>query len=677
MSPATSSGIADDPELEEPRGEGKAESFGVEALAVLAVLVALTLSGLFLRSESGWEWLADEETRQELASELRGAVRQRAAGGWLVRATEPGKRAAFVRQVELEPRNTHLFSVRAGPGPAFGVVFVDRDSKESFRLRVPARREAARYSRLLELGDTSSGSYRIAIVPRRQGRFVIEEIRLARISAAWLAAPRALSLLALGVIVLFLWRRRDRLRRSLAAPRRVDDRVLAGAIFVLCFVLFRHAPVQQLMDARRMTAVSYSLLHDGSLSLPQGVVSSVPYQYVVRNGRIYHYAYTTVAVLSTPFVWLFEQLGISPMRGGRFDLAVELGMLRWIAAFLAAVLCAVLYRIARLWLGPVAAIGLTLAFALGTQIFSTISRPFWSHAWAVVLIAIGVYLLLAPHRRGSSGPVVLAVLAFLLAALCRPVVGLSVLGGAALFWVGRASKRRSWLPVVLLAVATVAALAAILTLEIDARVFPVRFRRYVRVLLLSPPSLSGLGSNALGSLISPARGLLLYVPLFGWIAWSIASGWRRLAARGVALVAVGVIVAHWWILVFARVWAGGQAFGPRLFSDVLVWFFLLGTLAVEQLHRRPPGRRRRLETMALFLCVALSIFVNARGAWSPETWHWHWLDRKPGWMLEGEHPPLKPVEAWNWRNPQFLAGLLPPDEPPSDEPPPDRVGDDS
>ncbi len=660
MSARTSSGSADDRQLEEPGREQGTGSFGAQAVAVLAMLVAVTLGNLFLRSETGLERLADENSRQHLTSELRGTVRPLAAGGVVVRSTRQGKRAAFVRRVELERFGRYVLSLRAGPGPAFVVVLVDRTSQESIRFRVPARLEAARYSKLVEIDGTSSESYRLAIVPGREGRFVIEDIWLAPVSAVRLAAPRLLSLLALALLGLFMWRHRNRLRRSLTAPRRVDDRVLAGAVFVLCFVLFRQAPVQQMMDARRVTAVSYSLLHDGSLSLPDGIVSSAPYQYIQRDGRLYHYAYTQVAILSAPFVWMFEQLGISPMRGGKFDLAVELGMLRWIAAFLAAVLCAVLYRIARLWLDAVPAIGLTMAFALGTQIFSTVSRPFWSHAWVAVLVAIGLYLVLAPRRRGSVGAVIVAMGAFLLAALCRPVAGLSLVGGAALLWVDRAKERRSWSVVVLAAAGAAAALAAILVLQVDAPIVPAYIRRYVRV-VLSPPSPTEFGSHALGSLISPARGLFLYVPLFGWIAWSIAAGWRALVARDVVLVSAGVVLVHWWLLVYLRVWAGGQAYGPRLFSDVLVWFFLLGVLAVEQLRRRPPGRRKRLETTAIFLCVALSILVNARGAWSPATWHWHWLDRRPAWMLRGEHPPLQPAEAWNWRNPQFLAGILPPE----------------
>ncbi|MDX1645446.1 MAG: hypothetical protein R3244_13920, partial [Thermoanaerobaculia bacterium] len=563
MSPRTSTGSTDERELEEPARKQDADSFGAQAVAVLATLVALTLGNLFLRSESGLERLVDQSSRQQLTAELRGGVRPPAAGGVVVRSTQEGKRAAFVRQIELQRLDHYVVSVRAGAGAAFVVVLVDRDSRETIRFRVPARREAARYSKLVQIEGTSSGSYRLVVVPGREGRFVIEDLWIARVSGVRLAAPRVLSLLALGLIGLFVWRHRDRLRRSLIAPRRVDDRVLAGALFVLCFVLFRYAPVQQMMDARRMTAVSYSLLHEGSLSLPDGIVSSAPYQYIERDGRLYHYAYTVIAILSTPFVWLFEQLGISPMRGGRFDLAVELGMLRWIAAFLGAVLCAVLYRIARLWLDVLPAVGLTLAFALGTQIFSTVSRPFWSHAWAVAWIAIGVYLLLAPRRRGSPGWRIVALVALLLAALCRPVAGLSLLGGIALLWVDRGRKKRSWVPVVLALGAALALSAAISTLEIDARVFPERYRRYAWVLVSSPPSLTEFGSNALGSLISPARGLLLYVPLFGWIAWSILSGWRRLAARDVARVSVGVIRAPWWIRVLTRTWAGGQADGPR------------------------------------------------------------------------------------------------------------------
>ena len=61
----------------------------------------------------------------------------------------------------------------------------------------------------------------------------------------------------------------------------------------------------------------------------------------------------------------------------------------------------------------------------------------------------------------------------------------------------------------------------------------------------------------------------------------------------------------------------------------------------------------------LALCLGFSIFVNVRGAYAKATWQWNTYDRPPAWALqEGGKSRLKPDWVWNWRYPQFMAGLL-------------------
>jgi peptidoglycan/LPS O-acetylase OafA/YrhL len=116
-----------------------------------------------------------------------------------------------------------------------------------------------------------------------------------------------------------------------------------------------------------------------------------------------------------------------------------------------------------------------------------------------------------------------------------------------------------------------------------------------------------------------------------------------------------------WLLAQTSVWAGGQSYGARQLSDVLVWFFVLGVLAVEVVASEWPetGRRRRLWLGgSLAALLAFSIFVNARGAYSKATWRWNTFDRPPAWALQGGRSRFDPSWVWNWRYPQFMAGLL-------------------
>ena len=128
------------------------------------------------------------------------------------------------------------------------------------------------------------------------------------------------------------------------------------------------------------------------------------------------------------------------------------------------------------------------------------------------------------------------------------------------------------------------------------------------------------------------------------------------------VTALVVIIAHWQLLVVSRAWPDGQAFGSRLFSDVLVWVLILGAMVVAGLAKRGfATRSSRVQLAALALALAASVFINTRGAYEKATWHWDWLDRPPGWAKRGEQSHLRPNRVWNWRYPQFMAGLLPRD----------------
>lgn len=642
---------------EPPEGRRADARFRREALAALAAIVALTLGSIFLHSEAGWRWLALSESRRDLVAGLTGSVRQ--LDGKAVVGSSRGRRhTARLPLLVLEPGETYLLTARAGPGGTFTIQGFERRSKEGVHLHFPYRRKPETYGRRIGFGPRRA-ELRLTLVLAGPGPLVIERLELRRISPLAVPLREALPWLGWMVALAFAWRYRRRLWRGLRRPRAVDDGVVAGILFVLTMTIFLAAPVQQLMDARLSTLVSHSLIHDGSLAISGETVPDDygGYRLLEIDGRLYHYAYTAVAVLNTPFVWLFEWLGVSPVEGGLYDAAAEIGILRWIAALLAAVLVALLYRLARLWLEPPPAIALTLAFAFGTQIVSTVSRPYWSHAWAVVLSCGAIYLLLAPRHRHRLGAVLVAALLLLAACLCRPVLAISAVGAVGLCWLRPRSRQR----IVLLGLAALAAAAWLLLLVSGIVPGPIAGAEKIYVSVPSIGDARYLTTGFLGTLVSPARGLFLYVPLVAWIAWVTAWRWRRLPSRGVAGIAVGVVAVHWGALVATGVWADGQAFGPRLFSDVVVWFHLLGALALRSVLDRSPGRRRRLQLGAAVILAGLSIFVHLRGATSPATWHWHWLERRPGWMIAGEPPRLLPPRVWNWRNPQFLAGILPPE----------------
>jgi hypothetical protein len=105
-------------------------------------------------------------------------------------------------------------------------------------------------------------------------------------------------------------------------------------------------------------------------------------------------------------------------------------------------------------------------------------------------------------------------------------------------------------------------------------------------------------------------------------------------------------------------WHAGHCYGPRYFCDVLPWFFLLAVLAYRgaqgsrELAAVGAGRPRLVGELALaaVLC-GWGLFVHTRGALSVATLQWNaTVDVDVSYR----------GSVFDWRYPQFLAGMIPP-----------------
>ena len=335
--------------------------------------------------------------------------------------------------------------------------------------------------------------------------------------------------------------------------------------------------------------------------------------------------------------------------------------MRFEAALASAILCVVLYYTARRLLAPLYSLGLTLAFAFGTQILSTLSRPYWTHTWGAVLAALAIYFVIFPLRKRETLSAVIGATCVSWSIFCRPQNFWTVVGLVVFLLM---SRRWRQLRVFVEVGIVWAFLGALFSCAVYDSILPgYYFGEQVDKGRLAVEKVETVRyqRNSLGSLFSPSRGLFVYVPLYGWILAVAGLSWKRLASRSAAVIAVAVIALHLWMLVHTGTWPGSRsAFGARQMSDVLVWFFLLAVLAIHAMlagWRGTPrlGRGLRIATLGLFL--AFSVFVNARGAYAEATWDWKPEEVRVGLRRDGT-PILKP-NWWDWRDPQFMAGLLP------------------
>ena len=152
-----------------------------------------------------------------------------------------------------------------------------------------------------------------------------------------------------------------------------------------------------------------------------------------------------------------------------------------------------------------------------------------------------------------------------------------------------------------------------------------------------------LGVALLGNLISPTRGLFVFVPVTLFVAVALWFRWRHVRERPLVAVSALAVVVYFVVTSSYPKWWGGWSYGPRLLTGTLPWLVLLGIHSVESLPTAG-ALRRALVSLAAVTATA-SILVNALGAFAPATWRWNSL---PGAYAQDFY------RLWNWRDPQFL-----------------------
>ena len=264
------------------------------------------------------------------------------------------------------------------------------------------------------------------------------------------------------------------------------------------------------------------------------------------------------------------------------------------------------------------AILLTLAYGVGTSVWSVSSQTLWQHAPTEFFLALGMYGL---FQRARGYGAFLAGLAFAFAFLCRPTSSLAVVAG---FLVLLADRRA----LVRYVVGGVPVAAAFLLynwhffgqLVTFGQVTALASRHRIgdTAVLFQQSVATGLA----GVLVSPSRGLFVYSPIFVFSVWGACKIWkerRDLPLRAAAIAAAGIwlVTARW------RGWWGGWCFGYRLVVDTAILLAFLAIPVVERI------RARRSTAIVAVVLLLFSTGVQALGAFSYDVAGWN--DR-PGFV---------------------------------------------
>lgn len=308
-----------------------------------------------------------------------------------------------------------------------------------------------------------------------------------------------------------------------------------------------------------------------------------------------------------------------------------------LAGFFMAVLSVFLLKVSREILPSPASWIVGLGGAFGTQIWSTASRVLWGDTFFTLLVGAVVWMLVL-HEKGTrkiSATLLATLLAW--AYFSRPTASITVLAVTIYValhardrFVGFALTGISWFG---------------LFLAWSWHTFGTWLPAYYRIHSFG---FDNLGTGLLGILFSPSRGQFVFVPLTLFVAYLVVRYRRSLPLSGLVTPALIATVGHVLLIGAFPLWHGGHSYGPRYLTPLVPWLVLLAALGLRALlDRRMPGTRLELGAGAILL--ACSVAVQARGACVRETWTWN---------LTPNDISLHPERVWDWRDPQFLAGLL-------------------
>ena len=440
--------------------------------------------------------------------------------------------------------------------------------------------------------------------------------------------------------------------------RRLSPTFIAGAsVFVLTLSIFLISRIHQVADSEYSMLLSQSLLSHRSFALDEFALprhepvwhgyyfkNGPAYQLEVTRGHLYYHLPPGSSLLSVPFVAAFNLFGISAANpDGTYDRRGEVIIEAALAALLMAGLSVLFFYTARLFLPTGWSIVIAFAGALGTQVYSTASRAMWSDTWGILLLGVVIFLLLRTEigKRRFNSVLLASLLSWMY--FVRPTFSVHVFAVSVYILI---FHRRQFLPLAITGGAWLAGFVAYSWFH-----FGQLLPNYYRASRLEFDSF---WVALAGNLISPARGVLIYVPSLLFVTYLLVRYRRNLPYLRLVWLSLAIIAGHLAIVSSFNHWWGGHSFGPRLTTGLVPWFVLLGILGVGAMLRQREERasaspaRWRIELACGVLLVLASAFINTRGATSHATWLWN---MRPAEI--DQHPE----RLWDWNQPQFLAGM--------------------
>lgn len=359
--------------------------------------------------------------------------------------------------------------------------------------------------------------------------------------------------------------------------------------------------------------------------------------YVARSGRHLVSRYPVApALLAVPFAWPYYAYLDATRIGWDRDPS-RARMATHHAAKIAAALLAAMAIVGldlvlrRLGFGRAGTVAAFTA-AVGSNLWTVGSQALWQHGPAVLMLVLA--LLALTGERLNTLRLTLAGLATAIMVACRAID--VVFAIALLTWVAWFHPRR--LPAFLVAPVLIG--GALLAYNTSLFGTATGGQQALEAMHEELHDVSGVWNpnplpGLMGTLLSPARGLLVFCP---WVALAMAVlPWsrHRIPARSAACWVVVALVPYLLVVSCYRVWWAGHTFGPRYWVDATpALAILLAAAMAWSAHR----------TRALLPLFAITIFwsvgVQVLGASQFPT----------GWNLSPTNIDRDHARLWDWND---------------------------
>ena len=396
-------------------------------------------------------------------------------------------------------------------------------------------------------------------------------------------------------------------------------------------------------DCAPARLLPFSILREGNLTLDEFYLqntlsdnvsgadsSQTPYFAVEQHGHLFSQYPVVLPIIITP-LYLPVVLLLDTATPVGVDTPVVKGMEKLSASLIATLSVIFVYLALQELCAPRSALWLALLYAFGTNTWTISSQALWQHGLSELSLSLMMYAFLKSRRRETW--LVLAGLGAAFATANRPPN--IVFASLALLYVWRyhypALARFLVFP----------GLIASLLFIYNVNTFGTLIGGYGHVYSLTkePLWLSPL-AGLLGTLLSPSRGLFVYMPFTLFSLYGCMCLWLRPTAPLLTYMSLGVLCQIFLYSSF-HMWWGGHSFGPRFLTDVapFLCFFLVPVL---------PTFRRRVVWIPFLGAVCLSVSIQVTGAFFYPAGSW---DATP------VNVDTHPERLWDWHDTQIRRSL--------------------